>query len=266
PYSNLEATRRLLDVAAGLGIPPGRIVCTGDVVAYGADARATAELVRGAGIHVVMGNCEESLAAGAGDCGCGFAEGTECDRLAAAWYAHADREIDLSSRAWMASLPRRLVVEIGGRRLAVLHGGAHAINQFVFASTPARIKDAAIAATGCDGVIGGHCGLPFTQIIDGKLWHNAGAVGMPANDGTPRVWYSLLLPEPGGLRIEHRALAYDHETAARKMRAAGLPDAYADALLSGLWPSCDMLPAAEAREQGRPLSPGEVFWPADDAV
>lgn len=266
PYSNLEATRRLLDAAAELGIPPGRIICTGDVVAYGADARATAELVRGAGIHVVMGNCEESLAAGAGDCGCGFAEGTECDRLAAAWYAHADREIDPASRSWMASLPRRLVVEIGGRRLAVLHGGADAINQFVFASTPARIKDAAIAATGCDGVIGGHCGLPFTQIVEGRLWHNAGAIGMPANDGTSRVWYSLLVPEPGGLRIEHRALAYDHETAARKMREAGLPDAYADALVSGLWPSCDVLPAAEVREQGRPLSPGELVWPANGAV
>jgi uncharacterized radical SAM superfamily Fe-S cluster-containing enzyme len=261
PYSNLEATRRILDAAALLDIPPQRILCTGDVVAYGADAQATAELVRRSGIHVLMGNCEESLAARAEDCGCGFAEGSACDRLAAAWYTHADREIDGESRAWMAALPRRLVVALGGRRLAVLHGGARVINRFLFASTQARVKRDEIAATGCDGVIAGHCGLPFTQIIDGKLWHNAGAIGLPANDGTPRAWFSLLTPEQGGLLIEHRALAYDHQAAARKMRAAGLPDGYAEALVSGLWPSCDVLPAAEAQQKGRPLIPGNVFWP-----
>jgi uncharacterized Fe-S cluster-containing radical SAM superfamily protein/predicted phosphodiesterase len=266
PYSNLEATRRMLDVAAGLGIPPQRILCTGDVVAYGADASATAALVRGAGIHVLMGNCEESLAAGAGDCGCGFVEGSACDRLAASWYAHAARSLDEGLRRWMAALPRRLVVAIAGRRLAVVHGGARAINRFLFASTPARVKREEIEATGCDGVIAGHCGLPFTQIIDGRLWHNAGAIGLPANDGTPRVWYSLLVPEPGGLRVEHHALDYDHETAARKMRAAALPEGYAEALGTGLWPSCDVLPGAEAKQQGRPLAPGAVFWHAEPGL
>jgi uncharacterized Fe-S cluster-containing radical SAM superfamily protein len=260
PYSNLEATRRVLEVAAALGIPPHRILCTGDVVAYGADARATAALVRRSGINVLMGNCEESLAATAGDCGCGFVEGSACDRLAAAWYAHAAREIDDELRQWMAGLPRRLVVAIGGRRLAVVHGGARRINRFLFASTPDRVKREEIDATGCDGVIAGHCGLPFTQIMEGRLWHNAGAVGLPCNDGTARVWYSTLVPEAAGLRIEHHALAYDHEAAARKIRAAGLPEGYAAALGTGLWPSCDVLPAAEAKQQGRPLAPGAVLW------
>ena len=54
-YSNLEATNALLAEASRLGIPPGRIVCTGDVVAYCADAVATAQSIRAAGIHVVMG-------------------------------------------------------------------------------------------------------------------------------------------------------------------------------------------------------------------
>jgi hypothetical protein len=85
PYSNLEATRAVLDAAARRGIPPRRILCTGDAVAYGADAGATLDLLRRAGILLVMGNCEEQLGAGAADCGCGYAGGTACDRLAAAW-------------------------------------------------------------------------------------------------------------------------------------------------------------------------------------
>ena len=71
-YSNLEATRAVLAEAARLEIPADRIICTGDVVAYGADPAATVVLVRGSVRHVVMGNCEQSIAAGSADCGCGF--------------------------------------------------------------------------------------------------------------------------------------------------------------------------------------------------
>src|SRR5262249_46662168 len=70
PYSNLQATTAVLDAAARLGIPSSRVICTGDLVAYCGDPAAAIELVRAAGIHVVMGNCDEQLAVGAKDCGC----------------------------------------------------------------------------------------------------------------------------------------------------------------------------------------------------
>jgi hypothetical protein len=108
PYSNLEATQAALDEAARLGIPADRIICTGDVVAYGADAAATVDLVRDGVGHVVMGNCEQSLAAGSDDCGCGFPAGSSCERLSAAWFAHGSRELNVDARTWMADLPRRI--------------------------------------------------------------------------------------------------------------------------------------------------------------
>src|SRR5262245_13625778 len=54
PYSNLEATRAVLDEAVRLSISADRIICTGDVVAYGADAAATVDLVRDRVCHVVI--------------------------------------------------------------------------------------------------------------------------------------------------------------------------------------------------------------------
>ena len=261
PYGNLEAMRALLAEAERLGIPGERMICTGDVVAYCADPAATVDLVRASDARVVMGNCEESLAARSDDCGCGFAPGSACESLAAAWFAHADRALDGEARAWMARLPRRIDVVVADRRLAVVHGGVVLINRFLFASTAAAIKAEELEISGADGILAGHCGLPFTQTIRGKLWHNAGAIGMPANDGTPRVWFSVLTPHPGGLRVEHRALAYDHATAAQKMRAAGLPEEYALALTTGLWPSCDVLPYREIRERGVPLEEGDALWP-----
>jgi predicted phosphodiesterase len=261
PYSNLEATTAVLSLADGLGIPPDHIICTGDVVAYGADPADTVGLVREAGIHVVMGNCEESLATEAEDCGCGFAPGSSCDRLSAAWYAYADRQLDQDARTWMAGLPRRLDIEIAGQRLCVVHGGVTSINRFLFASSPTEEKREELNAAACDGIIGGHCGIPFSQSVAGKLWHNTGAIGLPANDGTPRTWFSLLVPTGLGIRIEHHALHYDFLAAAAKMRQAGLPEGYAAALEAGLWPSCDVLPQEEVRQRGVPLMAGTADWP-----
>jgi predicted phosphodiesterase len=262
PYGNLEATEALLAEARRRAIAPSQIVCTGDVVAYCADPQPVIDLVRDSGIRVVMGNCEESLAAQAADCGCGFAEDSACAVLSGQWYPYADQRIDAASRAWMGGLPRRLDLALDGRRLAVVHGGVGEINRFLFASDTAALETA-LAACGAHGVIAGHCGLPFTRVIGGQLWHNAGVVGMPANDGTPRVWFSLLTPRPDGIRVEHHALGYDHVTAARKMRQAGLPQGYAAALETGLWPSCDVLTPAELPKRGIRLEPGAVLWPSD---
>ncbi|MCZ8279947.1 MAG: metallophosphoesterase family protein [Acetobacteraceae bacterium] len=261
PYSNLQATRAVLTEATRRGIPPGRVICTGDVVAYGADAAACCDLIMASGIWVIAGNCEENLAAGSLDCGCGFEEGTACDLLSRAWYAHADRQVTAAHRAWMAGLPQRLMVILpDGRRLAVLHGGASDISRFIFASTPQAELAAEIAATGCDGVIAGHCGIPFAREVGPGVWINAGAIGMPADDGTPRIWFAVLTPGEAGLSVEILPLEYDHAAAAAAMRTAGLPEGYAAALGSGIWPSCDVLPPAERARRGEKLMPVGLVW------
>jgi predicted phosphodiesterase len=214
------------------------------------------------GIAVLAGNCEENLAAGEADCGCGFEEGTQCDLLSRAWYAHALRQVTPAQRAWMAGLPRRIELALpDGRRLAVLHGGARDISRFLFASAPDETLAEEIAATGCDGVIAGHCGIPFARRVGQGVWINAGAIGMPADDGTPRAWFTLLTSKATGLRTEILPLHYDHAGAAAAMRTARLPEGYAAALGSGLWPSCDVLPPAERARRGQPLQPVTLDWP-----
>jgi predicted phosphodiesterase len=260
PYSNLQGTEAVLAAARRLKIAREHIICTGDMAAYCGDPVATIDLVRGSGIHAVMGNCDEQLATSADDCACGFPSDSMCERLSSAWFAYANAAVRTEQREWLARLPRRIDLEIGGRRLAVVHGSVSAVNRFVFATTPLAVKRDEMQLAACDGVIGGHCGLPFTEIVDGRLWHNAGVIGMPANDGTSRVWFSVLGSTRSGLKIEHRAIVYDHAAAAGAMRKACLPSDYRVALASGLWPSCDVLPAREAREQGVPLKPASVLW------
>jgi predicted phosphodiesterase len=254
-YSNIQALEALLATAKRHGIPPERMICTGDIVAYGADPRPCIGLIRDTGIPTVMGNCEEQLAANEGDCGCGFTPGSACDRLSAAWFAYANGEVSIEDRAWMGALPRQITLRLGRRRLAVLHGAPSRINRFLFASDPDELFAQELDLAGVDGVIAGHSGLPFTRFLkDGRIWHNAGAIGMPANDGTPRGWYAIIEAQrDGDLSFTLHPLAYEHKAAAAAMRRARLPEEYAQALETGIWPNLDILPHQERAATATPL-------------
>lgn len=261
-YGNAQATEALFAQARAHGIPGARIIHTGDLIAYCADPAATIARFREAGAHCLLGNVEAQIAADAENCNCGFAPDTACDAMAAHWYRFNRAATGAADRAWLGARPWQIIFTLAGRRLAVVHGAPSAINRFVFPSTPEADKAAEIAATGADGVIAGHSGIPFSQIVDGRLWHNSGAVGLPAHDGTKHTWYAILAPAEGGIRITHHALSYDAAGAARAMRAAGLAEGYAAALETGLWPSWDVLPDAERARAGRPLPERRLLWPA----
>ncbi len=130
----------------------------------------------------------------------------------------------------------------------------------VFASSPARIVSSELAASEADVVIATGA-LPFTLIADGKAWHSCGAVARPANDGTPRVWCSVIEAgrEPGELVFDHAALDYDHMSAVEKLARADRPDA-AQELGSGRWRSIALLPEDEAKASGVALSPEPIFF------
>ena len=264
-YGNRQATEAMLAVARERGIPGPRIIHTGDLIAYCADPAATVARFRDAGAHCLLGNVEAQIAADAVDCNCGFAPDTACDAMAAQWYRFNRTAISAADRTWLGARPRRIAFTQAGRRLTVVHGAPSAVNRFVFPSTPEADKAAEIANTDADGVIAGHSGIPFSQIIDGRLWHNSGAVGLPAHDGTPRTWYAILTPENGAIRIAHHALTYDAGGAARAIRTAGLAEGYAAALETGFWPSCDVLPDAERARAGRPLPEQRLLWLAQAA-
>lgn len=261
PYSNLRAVQAMRARADALGIPAARVICTGDVVAYAGEPAETVDAVMDWGCTTVMGNCEESLGLEADDCGCGFDAGTACDVLAREWYAFANAAISPAQRAWMRALPRTVTFETAGRRFAVVHGSAASINEFVFEYGDDAPKLRDLDALGVDAVIGGHAGVPFLQRFGARVWMNAGVIGMPANDGTPRVWFSLIRPVGDGvLRITLEPLDYDHAGAARAMREKRLPESYAKCLETGLWPNMDVMPADERLNAGRAISPIDFHW------
>lgn len=253
PYSNLAATHAMRARAEELGIPPDRIICTGDVVAYCAEPIETIALIRDWGVAVVQGNCEESLGFKAQDCGCGFEEGTACSLLSVDWFRFANERISADARAWMKALPKSIRFTLNGRSIRAVHGGVEQINRFIFPSTAVAIKQAEVDLAGTDILVGGHCGIPFGVKIGESAWINTGAIGLPANDGTPDGWYLLLIPEGDSLVCRWQRLSYPVEETASAMQSAGLVSGYMDTLQTGLWPSMDVLPEAEREVRGQPI-------------
>lgn len=252
PYSNLQATLAMRDEADRLGIAAHNVICTGDVVAYAAEPEETVNAIRAWGVHVIAGNCEEQLADGAEDCGCGFEEGSVCDVLSRGWYPYAAAHISESSRQWMRGLARSMTFRYGGKRFHVLHGGGRQTNRFIFESDDAAMAQE-VRALDADVVLAGHAGIPFIARTGRATWVNAGVIGIPANDGTPDVWYAIVQAEAVHVRISLRRLSYDYISAAAAMRRAGHANGYARAIVTGIWPSHDILPPAELDQTGAKL-------------
>lgn len=247
-YSNLQALEALMNWADEAKIPIQNRICTGDVVAYCADAAASFSILHQARVPMIAGNCEQQLALDALDCGCGFEEGSTCDRLSAGWFQHANAVINASTRAQMGALPAWITFMHEGRRYAVVHGGASSVNAFLWPSDDEAVFELEIKVLQgvvgkVDGVICGHSGLAFSRDIGAVKWINAGAIGMPPHDGRMETRFAVL--SAGDVRIER--LSYDAEGAHAAMVAAGLTQGYHTALLSGIWPSEDILPTALRR-------------------
>ena len=249
PLGNLGALEGLKALTEGVG--PNHIICTGDVAGYFARPRECYELIKKWGIPVVAGNVEEQLAADADDCGCGFTVGSTCDILSDAWYSHTKSEISEENLAYIKTLPGVCRFEIAGKKVAAIHGGYPETNQFIFPSTDWTVKKEIIDRLGVDIVLAGHSGIAFTEVRDGKVWCNAGAIGLPTNDGTSRVWYTEISAELDRILFETKSFQYDYGPDQIAMRAAGLPDGYTEALETGLWPSAEILPEEEKRQTGK---------------
>lgn len=79
---------------------------------------------------------------------------------------------------------------------------------------------------------------------------NVGVLGRPENDGTSRVWFTMLETDPaGGWKAEFMPVVYDHRRLAREMREEGIPEEFVETVLTGWWTTClEVLPA---KERGR---------------
>ncbi|MAW96418.1 MULTISPECIES: metallophosphoesterase [unclassified Leeuwenhoekiella] len=249
-YSNLQALEKLKQIAEAQNIQPENCICTGDIVGYCAQPEEVVQLFKIWGAKSILGNVEIQLRDGAEDCGCDFRKGSRCDGFSQMWFPYAQSKLSKSSLDFIATLPNHMDFRFAGKDITVVHGDYFNVSEFVYKSTDWPIKQANFEATGADVIVAGHCGLPFNQEKDGKTWLNPGVIGMPANDGSPQVWYAILEEQNGSFQFTHHTMEYNYKLANAKMQNDFLPQEYARTLITGIWDNTEILPPYESGLQG----------------
>ena len=252
-YSNLQALEKLIQIADEAGIPPENCISTGDLTGYCAQPEETLQLFKKWGAVSIAGNVELQLANDSEDCGCDFKSGSRCDDFSKMWFPYTKGRLSKESLDSMKNIPEYISFDYGNKKVTVVHGNYGNTSEFIFKSNATESKERCFKETKSDIIIAGHCGLPFHQTIKEKVWLNPGVIGMPANDGTPRVWYMMLDIVNGEVIYTHHSFEYDAETAQKLMYKNHLPEAYGDTLTSGIWDNMEILPELEKMGQGIPI-------------
>jgi putative phosphoesterase len=225
-HSNLEALEAVLDEVGDL-----KVYCTGDIVGYGASPNEVVRILRDVGATCVVGN--HDYASLEGDVG-NFSPRAA---MAAIW---TSKHLTDESKAFLASLPREVSTNVGGKRVYMAHGSPDdTMWEYVRPFTHADLFDYYLQKVHADVIALGHTHLAFQwRADDGGLVFNPGSVGQP-RDGDTRASFAILSVEGGGLggepqvQVEVRQVGYDIERAANKILASGLPPSLASQLFSG---------------------------------
>lgn len=240
-HANLQALDACLQDARRRGAT--HYAFLGDLVGYGAEPVAVLEQVMALaaeGALVVRGNHDAAAAHAP-------VQVVRVEDLSSQW-THA--QLAQRHRDWLAGLP--LAAPVGDALL--VHASAHEPARWEYvdrAPLAQRCLDAAQAQWGARQVFCGH--VHEQQLYyrggDGRIAAFApvagvavplsahrhwlavvGSVGQP-RDGDPRAMYALLDAAQG--RLAFHRVPYDHAAAAAAVRAAGLPEAFAQRLERG---------------------------------
>jgi diadenosine tetraphosphatase ApaH/serine/threonine PP2A family protein phosphatase len=240
--ADIHANREALDACLADAQTRGAMQCVflGDLVGYGADPAYVIDLVRrkhSEGAIVIQGNHDAAIAEDSGSMN-GSA------RAAIDW---TRGKLDKDQRAFLAALP--LTVERDD--FLLVHADASAPARWIYV-TNAFEAQRAMRATPKPLTICGHIHRPqlyrssvfgppkaetptanIPIAIEGRRKWLAvvGAVGQP-RDGNPTAAYALY--DTASRKLTFRRVPYDIDTAAGKIRAAGLPDVLATRLFAGL--------------------------------
>lgn len=228
-HSNLEALGACLAHARALGAE--RYAFLGDLVGYGADPVAVLDLIEqyaDNGAVVVLGN-HDAAAVGQN------AELLNSNARAAIEWTQA--QLGERQRAFIASLP--LTVRDGD--IFFVHASAAGPEQWIYVTDPNQ-AEASMRAANANYLFCGHVHepklyyagadghpMPFRPISGTPIptprhrqWLAiVGSAGQP-RDGNNQACYALF--DAARERITYFRVAYDHVTAAQKIRAAGLPE------------------------------------------
>jgi predicted phosphodiesterase len=235
-HSNLDALQAVLDQCRTLGAD--EVLCLGDIVGYGADPNACIALLRGEGIPCVLGNHDA--------CAAGIEEPDGFTPLAKTALLWTREQLTDQNKRFLAGLPRHRLVH----GACLFHGWVNDWDSYLLSRSDASENFGLLAgmAEGPAAGFFGHTHLPAVFVeeqgevsgaaasgesafsADRRMLVNPGSVGQP-RDGDPRAAFAIY--DPGRRHLSFRRVVYAVQSAAEKIKQAGLPQELGERLSWG---------------------------------
>ena len=215
-HANLTALNAVLAEIDSMGI--NHIISAGDVVGYYPFPNEVIQLFKERSVVGIAGNHDRTVIR------------TQVSSMnpiageAARWTA---KELNESSRNYLASLPPRMHVTIGGKLIGLYHGSPRDDVEYVFEeeADPELLK-----LSGTRLLILGHTHVPFIHRSREGTIVNPGSVGQP-RDGDPRACFMVHDSTKDDFTI--RRIYYDIESVVKAVERAGLPKDLGERLRHG---------------------------------
>jgi diadenosine tetraphosphatase ApaH/serine/threonine PP2A family protein phosphatase len=172
-------------------------------------------------------------------CGC-KSESARQEELAHISYEYTRRTVSPATKRFLGALPfsldlRPLGGHAAGPRLVLVHGTPTLNTLYWTDDRPddfCRKMAASVGLKAGDVIAFGHTHKPWHRVVDGVHFVNTGSVGRP-KDGDWRAGYVRLLLGDGEPQVEFVRVPYDVAATVAGVRAAGLPEEFAEFLETG---------------------------------
>jgi putative phosphoesterase len=215
-HGNLDALKAVINDAQQRGIDI--FFNAGDLTGFGAFPNEVIKLLTSKKTISAIGNFDlEALAK--------HKNGNSGRNLA---LNYAQNELSKPSEDYLRSLPQKIIFEVAGKKLLMVHGSPSAIDEHVYHDTPTkRLRELAKKGQ-ADIIIVGHSHEQFLTEVENVSFVNPGSVGRPY-DGNPKAAYAIASFQP--FRVEFIRVDYSVNSAAQAIRKKKLPESFAQILL-----------------------------------
>ena len=210
-HSNLDALEAVI-----AEIPKGTpILCLGDVVGYGAQPNEVIDVIKSLRpIVVLMGNHDYAVVTGNVE---------DFSTYAAVAIMWTRKHITAENMRFLSKFHPQARLEIDNIHVALYHASPRdPLFEYIYPNINDEEVDSLIDESKSRIVLLGHTHIPMRFSPKGNILANPGSVGQP-RDGNPNASIGFLTLSAGNCDFEHKRVKYEVESAAQKIRQAGLP-------------------------------------------
>jgi putative phosphoesterase len=219
-HGNSHALDRVLDEIARERFD--RIVCLGDVVAFGPQPAEVVGRLRALDPPTIMGNCDDFLADW---------PLPEEDSLMYRQIRWAAERLTPEDITYMRGFSPTVTIPLGDATVLCFHGSPRSNREIILSTTPEDQLSAMLAGTQATVLIGGHTHLQMVRHTISGLVVNAGSVGLPriaSGIEDPFInpaWaeWAAITTNEGRLSVELRRTPLDVPTMLATAEATGMP-------------------------------------------